>query len=119
MSNDTPGKVPTITEDTPIKTNIKTVAVVIGGVFAGTMFFATVMWKLDRIAEQQTADIEERKKQYTELVTKIDESSKTSIWRINYLFKILNLDNPFEGIYRAPAQPTASGPRLPDRGAVP
>jgi len=119
MSNDTPGKVPTVTEDTYLKTNIKTIVVLICGVFAGTMFFATVMWKLEGIAKQQEADISERAKQYAELATKIEESSKASIWRINYLFKILNLDNPFEGIYRVPTSPTASGPTLPDRGHNP
>lgn len=73
----TPGRLPTLTEDTRIKTNVKTIVAVITATVVGTAFFLAVMTKLDRLDE------------------KIDAYEKTLNMRIDYLFYATDTHNPF------------------------
>ncbi len=108
MSNDTPGKTPIVTEDTMVKTNFKTIGVVVTGVVVGTIYFLSVMWQLKEIAKSQSDQGETQKTQYAELIKKIEESESRSVLKINWLFRLLQASNPFEK--NSNANDTTAGP---------
>ncbi len=127
MSNDTPGPQRSVSPDTVAKFTLSQVATILGSIFIGTaaafaMYYGfaqkidKLFDKFDQMEKQQAAQEKAAEERNAELAKKIEESGGKSIFRINYLFRILRLDNPFEGIYN---EPTAATPTLPTRGAIP
>lgn len=104
--SDTPGKSPIVTEDTMIKTNLRTISLVIAGVVAGTIFFVAVMTQLKSMERKQDEQTELQKVQYTELLKKIDESENRSIGKINWLYRLLNFQNPWDNSNATIIKPT-------------